>query len=141
MSETPIASWSLPATEMLRQLQTTQDGLTSVDATERLARYGSNLLSPAKRTDVLTLLIAQFKSPLALILFFATGLSLFLGDAAKAFIILTIVLVSGLPGFCRSAVQAMPWIVSFPWSESRLPCFVMEASRRFQSKRLVPETS
>src|SRR5678809_1650945 len=99
MSECPIAFWSLPGTEMLRQLQTTQDGLTTVDATQRLARYGSNLLSPPKRTDALTLLIAQFKSPLALILFFATGLSFFLGDTANAFIILTIVLVSGLLGF------------------------------------------
>jgi Mg2+-importing ATPase len=114
MSECPIAFWSLPATEMLRQLQTTQDGLTTVDATQRLARYGSNLLSPPKRTDALTLLIAQFKSPLALILFFATGLSFFLGDAANAFIILTIVLVSGLRGFWqeRGASNAVDSLLS-----------------------------
>jgi len=114
MSECPIAFWSLPATEMLRQLQTTQDGLTTVDATQRLARYGSNLLSPPKRTNALTLLIAQFKSPLALILFFATGLSFFLGDAANAFIILTIVLVSGLLGFWqeRGASNAVDSLLS-----------------------------
>jgi Mg2+-importing ATPase len=99
---------------MMRQLQTAQDGLTSVEATKRLARYGSNLLSPPKRTDVLTLLIAQFKSPLALILFFATGLSFFLGDAANAFIILTIVLVSGLLGFWqeRGASNAVESLLS-----------------------------
>ena len=42
---------------------------------QRLARYGSNLLKPQKRSDVLTLLLAQFKSPIILILLFATGLS------------------------------------------------------------------
>jgi Mg2+-importing ATPase len=94
---------------MLQQLQTTQAGLTSAEATQRLARYGANLLKPHKRSDVLTLLLAQFKSPIILILVFATGLSLFLRDPADACIILTIVLVSGLLGFWqeRSATNAV----------------------------------
>ena len=48
---------------------------------------------------MLTLLLAQFKSPLILLLLFATGLSFFLHDPVNALIILTIVLVSGLLGF------------------------------------------
>ena len=56
-----------------------------------------------------TLLLAQFKSPLILILFFATGLSFFLHDPVNALIILTIVLVSGLLGFWQehSATNAV----------------------------------
>jgi Mg2+-importing ATPase len=73
---------------MLQQLQTTQAGLTSAEATQRLARYGANLLKPHKRSDVWTLLLAQFKSPILIILVFATGLSLFLRDPADACIIL-----------------------------------------------------
>src|SRR6185369_12899339 len=95
----PVAFWSLSTTEMLQQLQTAKEGLTNDEAGERLKRYGSNLLKPPKRTDVVTLLLAQFKSPLILILFFATGLSFFLHDPVDAFIILAIVLVSGLLGF------------------------------------------
>jgi P-type Mg2+ transporter len=65
---------------------------------------------------VLTLLLAQFKSPLILILLFATGLSFFLHDPVNAFIILTIVLVSGLLGFWQehsatNAVQKLLAIV------------------------------
>ena len=94
---------------MLRHLGTAKEGLSSEEARQRLARYGSNLLKPQKRSDVLTLLLAQFKSPLILILLFATGLSFFLHDPVNALIILTIVLVSGLLGFWQehSATHAV----------------------------------
>ena len=79
------------------------------EARQRLARYGSNLLKPPKRSDVLTLLLAQFKSPIILILFFATGLPFVLHDPVDALIILTIVLASGLLGFWqeRGATNAV----------------------------------
>jgi Mg2+-importing ATPase len=75
MNQPPVAFWSLSAPEVLQQLQTTQAGLTGAEATQRLARYGSNLLKPHKRSDMLTLLLTKFKSPIILILFIATGLS------------------------------------------------------------------
>jgi P-type Mg2+ transporter len=99
MNQLTPAFWSISVAEMLQKLQTTKEGLTSVEAGQRLARYGANRLKPRKRSDVLTLLLAQFKSPIILILFFATGLSFFLRDPVDAFIILSIVLVSGLLGF------------------------------------------
>ena len=103
------AFWSLSTTEILQQLQTTKEGLTGDEARQRLARYGSNLLKPPKRSDVLTLLLAQFRSPIILILFFATGLSFVLHDPVDALIILTIVLASGLLGFWqeRGATNAV----------------------------------
>ncbi len=109
MNQHPLPFWSCSTMEMLQQLTTTKEGLTSDEARQRLARHGSNLLKPPKRTDVVTLLLAQFKSPLILLLFFATGLSFFLHDPVDAFIILTIVLVSGLLGFWqeRGAANAV----------------------------------
>jgi len=75
----------------------------------RLLRYGSNLLKPKKKSDALTLLFAQFKSPIILILIFAAGLSFFLHNPIDATIILVIVLVSGFLGFWqeRGAVNAV----------------------------------
>ena len=67
MPQQPLAFWSIAAAEMLQQLQTAQEGLTSDEARQRLARYGANLLKPPKRSDVVTLLLAQFKSPIILI--------------------------------------------------------------------------
>jgi len=109
MNQHPLAFWSLSATEMLQQLQTAKEGLTGDEARQRLARYGSNRLKPLKRSDVFTLLLAQFKSPLIPIIFFATGLSFFLHDLVDALIILSIVLVSGFLGFWqeRSATNAV----------------------------------
>lgn len=91
--------WSVPSAELLQQLQTTPQGLTKDDARQRFIRYGANLLKPTKRSNTLTLLISQFRSPLILILIFAVGLSFFLHDPVNAGIILTIVIVSGLLGF------------------------------------------
>src|SRR5512135_1747494 len=99
MDQTAPAFWSISLPEMLQKLQTTSNGLAADEAGQRLARYGPNILKPPKRSDPLALLLAQFTSPIILILFFATGLSFFLHDSVDAFIILSIVLVSGLLGF------------------------------------------
>jgi len=114
MNPFPPAFWSISVTEMLKQLGTKKEGLTSDEAQKRLALYGSNLLKPKKRSDWFTLLLSQFKSPIILILFFATGLSFFLHDRVDAFIILLIVIVSGLLGFWqeRGASNAVEKLLS-----------------------------
>jgi Mg2+-importing ATPase len=99
MNQFPPAFWSISVTEMLQKLESKKEGLTSDEAQKRLTLYGANLLKPKRRKDVFTLLISQFKSPIILILFFATVLSFFLHDKVDALIILVIVLVSGLLGF------------------------------------------
>jgi len=106
-NQTPF--WSVPSLALLQQLQTTPQGLMSDEAQQRLLRYGSNLLKPKKKSDALTLLFAQFKSPIILILIFAAGLSFFLRDPMDATIILVIVLVSGFLGFWqeRGAANAV----------------------------------
>jgi P-type Mg2+ transporter len=108
------AFWSIPVTEMLGSLETVKEGLTSNEAEKRLALYGANRLKPQKRSNVLTLLVSQFKSPIILILFFATGLSFFLHDPVDAIIILSIILVSGLLGFWqeRGASNAVEKLLS-----------------------------
>jgi Mg2+-importing ATPase len=109
MNHSQTQFWSVPSAELLQQLQTTPQGLRRDEIQERLLRYGSNVLRPKKKSDVLTLLIAQFKSPIILILIFAAGLSFFLRDPIDAVIILVIVFVSGFLGFWqeRGAVNAV----------------------------------
>ena len=91
--------WSIPAGELMHRFDATANGLTDGEAKKRLGTYGANRLKPQKRSDVFTHLIAQFKSPIILILIFATILSLFLKNFVDASIILTIVIISGLLGF------------------------------------------
>ncbi|AKB43389.1 Mg(2+) transport ATPase, P-type [Methanosarcina sp. Kolksee] len=84
---------------MLQRLQTTCEGLNSSESSERLKKYGANLLKPKKSSNTLKILLSQFKSPIILILLFAAGLSFFLGDATDTVIIITIILISSLLGF------------------------------------------
>jgi Mg2+-importing ATPase len=101
--------WSIAVDKLLEELQTTSKGLTDNEARIRLTRFGANLLRPRKRSDAFTLLLAQFKSPIILILLFAAVLSFFLRDPTDALIILAIVFVSGFLGFWqeRGATDAV----------------------------------
>ena len=114
MNERSPVFWSLSVDELLQQLQAAKEGLTAEQARQRLARYGVNRLQLPKRSDVLTLLVAQFRSPLILILLSATALSFFLRDPVDAFIILTIVLVSGLLGFWQPLFAIIASSFSLP---------------------------
>jgi Mg2+-importing ATPase len=109
MSEPHDLFWGVPAADVLRQLDTTPQGLASADAERRLERVGPNVLQARRRAGELILLLGQFKSPLILILLFAAGLSFFLHDSADALIILGIVLASGVLGFWqeRGAAHAV----------------------------------
>jgi len=116
MDQNPHPFWSISATELLNKLNATIGGITTDEARKRLISYGSNRLKPPKKSDVFTHLIAQFKSPIIIILLCATGLSLYLHNIVDASIILTIVIISGLLGFWQehsasNAVQKLLAIV------------------------------
>jgi Mg2+-importing ATPase len=106
--------WTLSPDAVATRLQTTLDGLTRTEAQKRLRVYGYNSLKQKKRNDSLALLLAQFKSPIIIILLFATGISFVLHDTTDALIILAIVLISGLLGFWqeRGAVNAVQKLLS-----------------------------
>jgi len=109
MIQQPSHFWDIPPADLLAQLESQQEGLSSEEARRRLSHFGANLLKPPRRSRTAALLLAQFKSPIVLTLIFAAGLSLFLHDRADAVIILFIVLVSGLLGFWqeRGAAHAV----------------------------------
>ncbi|MGJ0484415.1 MAG: magnesium-translocating P-type ATPase [Methylomicrobium sp.] len=103
------AFWCIGVEQELERLQTSAQGLSHQEATERLLHYGANQLNGKKKTGLLRLFLSQFKSSIILILLFATGLSFFLHDKVDAAIILTIVLISGILGFWqeKGAVDAV----------------------------------
>jgi Mg2+-importing ATPase len=114
MEQQVPAFWSVPAAEALKRLETTPQGLSAAEAVARMKRYAARRLAPKKRTDAATLLLAQFTSPIVLLLLGATVISIFLQDTTDAAIILTIVLASGLLGFWqeRGAAGAVEKLLS-----------------------------
>ncbi|RUT14653.1 hypothetical protein DSM107010_01990 [Chroococcidiopsis cubana SAG 39.79] len=119
MNYLPSPFWSIPTADLLKELQTTSQGLTKAEAKQRLMQYGFNLIKPKRRADTLTLLLAQFQSPIVLILIFAAGLSFFVHDHVDGSIILGIVGVSGLLGFWqeRRAANAVEKLLAIVRAE------------------------
>ncbi|HXT83809.1 MAG TPA: HAD-IC family P-type ATPase [Verrucomicrobiae bacterium] len=92
--------WNLSTTKLLQQFHTSQEqGLTSEEANRRQSLYGKNLVKSDKKTESISLLISQFKSPIIIIFIFTSILSFFLGQTEDSMIIFSIVIVSGLLGF------------------------------------------
>jgi Mg2+-importing ATPase len=75
------------------------EGLSAKEARVRLDKYGPNVLDSHSRNSSWVLLIRQFTSPIILILFVATIISMFLGEVIDGFIIVAIIIPSGLLGF------------------------------------------
>ena len=99
-----VAFWSLQTDQLLKQLETSAEGLTQSAANERLAR--STQLKPHRET-AWSLLLDQFKSPIILLLFCSAILSFtLLDDATNGLIIVFILIASGLLSFWQELSAA-----------------------------------
>jgi len=101
--------WSHSVADEIARLEAAPGGLTSEQAAQRLTRFGPNVLAERRRLGNVGLFLAQFRSPIILILMAAAVLSAFLSDAADAIIILAIVIASGTLTFWqeRGATDAV----------------------------------
>lgn len=100
--------WSAQLPELLKRSNSTLRGLSDEEAIKRI----KETKTPPPRSPFVTdlfLLFSQFKSPLVLILIFAVILASALGEYTNSFIILGIILLSGLLGFWqeRNASRAL----------------------------------
>jgi Mg2+-importing ATPase len=91
--------WSVASSDLLGRLESSIDGLSTSAAARRLIEVGRNRLHERPRSKTAFLLVRQFTSPIVLLLGAAALLSAFVHDSTDAFIILLIVVVSGLLGF------------------------------------------
>lgn len=108
------AFWSIPPHELLGSLDSSEVGLDEKEAQKRLRQYGANLIKPRKKLHSIHLFLAQFNSPIILLLVFAAGLSFYLHQVTSASIILIIVFISGLLGFWqeRRATDAVAGLLA-----------------------------
>jgi len=97
----PIPFHVLTVDECLDALDTSRHGLSTPEATRRLAAVGPNELKEPERTSAWVLLAAQFKNVLIVILLIAVALSAALGHGLEAIIIGVIVVFAALLGFVQ----------------------------------------
>jgi Mg2+-importing ATPase len=104
MSANPLLTdqyWSQTPVALFQILGSSINGLAQQEAQNRLERIGPNRLQDRKRASNLVLFINQFKSPITLILLFATGISALLRDWIDSLIILVIVFSSAILSFIQ----------------------------------------
>ncbi|MBI5332202.1 MAG: cation-translocating P-type ATPase [Candidatus Aenigmarchaeota archaeon] len=83
--------------EVLRRLNTKEQGITDYEASIRQERHGKNILETQEKT-FFDFFLEQFKSILVLILIIAVIITAFLGEFIGASVILVIILLNALIG-------------------------------------------
>ena len=91
--------WKYEASFWLKELNSSTDGLPTAQAEKLLAQSSSKKRVKTHFQKDLILFFGQYKSPLMLLLIGAVILSAFLGDTSDVFIILFIVLSTGILSF------------------------------------------
>jgi Ca2+-transporting ATPase len=97
------------AAEALAGLASAAGGLSTAEATARLALHGPNVVDEGHRPSTLRLLGAQFADRMVLVLVGAAVVSAAVGEPADTAVILAIVLLNAVIGFVQEyrAAQAM----------------------------------
>ncbi|MDP6845383.1 MAG: calcium-translocating P-type ATPase, SERCA-type [Candidatus Nanoarchaeia archaeon] len=95
-------SWhTASADNIYTELSTSKEGITSVEAQQRLKTYGSNKLVKKKDYTILKILLGQFKSFLVGLLLLAMFVSYFIGEHIDAYVIGVIIVLNALLGFIQ----------------------------------------
>lgn len=95
------AYWSQPPETLFPQLDTTAQGLTTVQAQQKLQTLGRKSLKPHKHRAALMAFIKQFKNPLILILIFSVCISAVVGEWVDAGVVLAVIIGSTLLSFIQ----------------------------------------
>jgi Ca2+-transporting ATPase len=94
---------TLPFDSLLRELDSSADGLESKEARKRLTTHGRNEIERAAGEHWFGKLLAQFNSPVIWILLGAVLVSLVIGEAVDALVIGIILILNAALGFFQEA--------------------------------------
>ncbi len=92
---------SMNIQDVYSKLGSSKEGLHTVEAHRRLAKYGPNELAKKKEVSALKIFVSQFKSVLVLLLVLAIGISIVIGHVVDAAVIGIIVVVNAILGFIQ----------------------------------------
>jgi len=108
--------------EVFELLGTTREGLSAIDAEEKLLQIGPNELQEGKKKSIAGMLLAQFKDVMILILLAAAIISGIIGDLTDTIVILVIVLLNAIIGFLQEyrAEKAMQALKQMAVTQARV---------------------
>lgn len=111
--QSPTMNWHRLSIETVFELMgSAPQGLSSLQAEEKLLDQGPNQLEEGKQKTVIGILLAQFKDVMILILLAAAVISAVIGEATDTLVIIIIVFLNALIGFfqeyrAEKAMQAL----------------------------------
>ncbi|MDO8430357.1 MAG: cation-transporting P-type ATPase, partial [bacterium] len=130
--------WALKSSEVLDILETTSEGLTEEEISERSELFGKNEIVEQKRAAKLRILASQFKSPLIFLLLIAGSITILLKDYTDAAVILAAAAVNGLLGFYQEnkAEEALSHLKSY--IEERVRVIREDKESEINAAEIVP---
>jgi len=84
--------------EILKELESSENGLSEKEVKNKLEKHGKNTLPKSKKDSVLHIFFSEFKDPIVLLLIIAIIASFLVGEVVDAIAIIFIVLVDVLMG-------------------------------------------
>ncbi|HLC81748.1 MAG TPA: cation-translocating P-type ATPase, partial [Candidatus Nanoarchaeia archaeon] len=126
------------AAEVISLLKTSEQGLTSSQAEQKIYAYGFNELKKVAGPSPLKIILSQFASPLVWILVVAIIISLFLRERIDALVIGIIVIINTILGFIQEykAEKAIDALKKLSSPKARV--FRDGKEILIESRRLVP---
>ena len=97
-SSLPSAPHAINADAVVEQLDSTTQGITSVEAVARLRQYGSNSLPRSEPPSLSKIFLYQFVSPLIYVLVAAAIFSLLIQEWSDAAFITGVLLINAIIG-------------------------------------------
>lgn len=91
-------SYQTPKEELLQQLGTSENGLSSAKAEENLEKYGRNEITGKKAKNPFFIFLEQFKDFLVMILIAAAIVSAVMGDIESMIVIITVITMNSILG-------------------------------------------
>lgn len=109
---------SLEADEVLRRVESSQDGLSSAEVEARLKKYGPNKLQEEKKKSPIIRFLMQFNNLLIYVLLGAAFFTAMLGHFIDTSVILAVVVINAIIGFVQEskaedAMQAIKKMLAF----------------------------
>lgn len=93
--------WAAESSEIMEALKTSNNGISSEDALDRLQAVGKNSFRGREKVNVTSIFFKQFSSPLIFLLIGAAILTAILGKYIDMFVIIFAVLFNAVLGFYR----------------------------------------
>ena len=115
-------AYQMDFADLVKELQTSENWLSSNDAKSRYDMYWPNAIQSKNKNSAFRIFLSQFTSPLVIILIIAAIISFLIWEKVDAIIILAVVILNALLGFFQEykADKAIQSLKEMAWLKAKV---------------------